>query len=302
MDNEENKSMPKNPADKAFVVFSYAFSIFMALLGVLPFIMLISGSFTSEAYIINHGYSFFPGEFSLEAYKGIFRNSAKVIDAYEITVFTTAIGILVTLIFTSMTSYVIYRRDFPWRNKLAYFLFFTTLFSGGLTPYYMLMMKLGMKNNIAALIVPHMLSVFNILIVRNFMNGLPYEIVEAAKIDGANDFQIYTTIIMPLIKPVLATIALFVGLELWNQWYQCMLFVSDSKLFTLQYYLYNMLNNATAMKELMSGANVDTSSIDIPQESTKLAMTMIAAGPVLLLYPFVQKYFVKSITVGSVKG
>lgn len=292
----------RSPGDRAFLGLAYLFVLIVAVAGVLPFIMLLSGSFTSEEYIINHGYSLIPGEFSLTAYKSIFENSKSVINAYGITIFTTAAGTVLAMFMTSMTAYVVHRKDFPYRNKISFFMYFTTLFSGGLTPYYMLMMWMGMKNNILSLILPHLLSVFNIIIVRTFMQSLPHEFVEAAKVDGAGDFKIYTAIILPMVKPVMATIALFVGLSLWNQWYNCMLFISDQSLYTLQYYLYTMLNNATAMKELMTGTTIDTGSIAIPTESIKLAMTMIAAGPILLLYPFVQKYFVKGITIGGVKG
>ncbi len=288
--------------DRLFITAAYLFVMIVAVLGVLPFIMLLSGSFTSESYIINHGYSLIPGEFSLAAYKSIFKNAQSVVNAYGVTVMTTAAGTVMALFMTSMTAYVLHRRDFPYRSKISFFMYFTTLFSGGLTPYYMLMMWLGMKNNILSLILPHLLSVFNIIIVRTFMQSLPHEFVEAAKVDGAGDFKIYTAIILPMVKPVIATIALFVGLTMWNQWYNCMLFISDKNLYTLQYYLYTMLNNATAMKELMSGTTIDTNSIAIPTESIKLAMTIIAAGPILLLYPFVQKYFVKGITIGGVKG
>ena len=281
---------------------AYVFVIIVAVLGVMPFVMLLSGSFTSEAYIINHGYSLIPGEFSVTAYQSIFKNSKSVINAYTVTILTTAAGTAMALFMTSMTAYVIHRRDFPYRSKISFFMYFTTLFSGGLTPYYMLMMWLGMKNNVLSLVLPHLLSVFNIIIVRTFMQSLPHEFVEAAKVDGAGDFKIYTSIILPMVKPVMATIALFVGLTLWNQWYNCMLFISNKDLYTLQYYLYTMLNNATAMKELMAGTTIDTNSIAIPTESIKLAMTIIAAGPILLLYPFVQKYFVKGITIGGVKG
>lgn len=290
------------PGDRVFVGVAYVFVIITAVLGVLPFIMLLSGSFTSESYIINHGYSLIPGEFSTAAYASIFKNSQSVLKAYLVTILTTAAGTVFALFMTSMTAYVVHRRDFPYRGKISFFMYFTTLFSGGLTPYYMLMMWMGMKNNVLSLILPHFLSVFNIIIVRTFMQSLPHEFVEAAKVDGAGDFKIYTSIILPMVKPVMATIALFVGLTMWNQWYNCMLFISDKNLYTLQYYLYTMLNNATAMKELMAGTTIDTNSIAIPTESIKLAMTIIAAGPILLLYPFVQKYFVKGITIGGVKG
>lgn len=296
--------MDKKPIEyRVFIAFAYIFVVIIALLGVIPFIMLLSGSFTSESYIVNHGYSLIPKEFSVNAYKTIFENPQRMVNSYAVTIFITVVGTVISLFLTAMTAYVLQRKDFPWRNKISYFIYFTTLFSGGLTPWYMLMMKFGMKNNLAALIIPHLFSVFNILIVRNYLNGIPHEISESAKVDGANDFLIFIKLIIPLSKPVLATIALFTGLLIWNEWYNCMLFISDQKLYTLQYYLYNMLNNAAAMKELVSGTSVDLSSgAELPAESAKLAMAIIATGPILLLYPFIQKYFVKGIVIGAVKG
>ena len=296
--------MDKKPIEyRVFIAFAYIFVVIIALLGVIPFIMLLSGSFTSESYIVNHGYSLMPKEFSVNAYKTIFENPQRIVNSYAVTIFITVVGTVISLFLTAMTAYVLQRKDFPWRNKISYFIYFTTLFSGGLTPWYMLMMKFGMKNNLAALIIPHLFSVFNILIVRNYLNGIPHEISESAKVDGANDFLIFIKLIIPLSKPVLATIALFTGLLIWNEWYNCMLFISDQKLYTLQYYLYNMLNNAAAMKELVSGTSVDLSSgAELPAESAKLAMAIIATGPILLLYPFIQKYFVKGIVIGAVKG
>lgn len=294
----------KKPIEyRGFIAVAYIFVITVSLIGVLPFIMMLSGSFTSESYVINHGYSLIPKEFSTLAYKTIFENPDRIISAYAVTIVITVAGTLFSLLLTAMTAYVLQRKDFQWRNKLSYFIYFTTLFNGGLTPWYMLMMKFGMKNNLVALIIPHLFSVFNILIMRNYMNSIPHEITESAKVDGANDFLIFVKLIMPLSKPVLATIALFTGLAIWNEWYNCMLFISDTKLYTLQYYLYNMLNNAAAMKELVSGTSTDLlASTDLPSESTKLAMAMIATGPILLLYPFIQKYFVKGIVIGAVKG
>lgn len=298
----KNKFNKKTVDYKIFLTVAYIFIIFVSVAGVVPFLMMLSGSFTSEAHIINHGYSLWPADFSTNAYKTIFENADDVVRAYGVTIFVTFVGTILSLFFSSMTAYVLQRKDFEWRNKISYFIYFTTLFSGGLTPWYMLMMKLGMKNNIIALIIPHLFSVFNILIIRNYMNGIPHEISESAKVDGANDFTIYLKLIMPLSKPVLATIALFTGLVCWNEWYNCMLFISDSRLYTLQYYLYNMLNNATAMKELVNGTSFDLSNTEMPTESAKLAMAMIATGPILLLYPFIQKYFVKGIVIGAVKG
>lgn len=299
-----NSKFNKKPIDyKVFIIVAYIFVVIVSLCGVVPFIVMLSGSFTSEARIINYGYSLFPKDFSCDAYKMLFQNIDRIINSYGLTIFITLAGTFLGLMFMSMAAYVLQRKDFPWRNKLSYFIYFTTLFNGGLTPWYMLMMKMGMKNNILALIIPHLFTVFHILIIRNYMNGLPYEITESAKVDGANDFVIFVKLILPMSKPVLATIALFTGLAIWNEWYNCMLFMSNEKLYTLQYYLYNMLNNATAMKEFTNGTGANIlSGADLPTESAKLAMAMLATGPILLLYPFIQKYFVKGITIGAVKG
>lgn len=294
----------KKPIDyKIFITIAYIFVVIVSLCGVIPFVVMLSGSFTSETQIINYGYSLFPKDFSVGAYKMLFQNIDRIISSYGITIFITFVGTALGLLFMSMAAYVLQRKDFPWRNKLSYFIYFTTLFSGGLTPWYMLMMKMGMKNNILALIIPHLFTVFHILIIRNYMNGLPYEITESAKVDGANDFVIFVKLILPMSKPALATIALFTGLAIWNEWYNCMLFISNEKMYTLQYYLYNMLNNATAMKEFTSGTATNMlAGADLPTESAKLAMAMLATGPILLLYPFIQKYFVQGITIGAVKG
>lgn len=277
----KSNKLDKKPIEyRVFIAFAYIFVVIIALLGVIPFIMLLSGSFTSESYIVNHGYSLIPKDFSVNAYKTIFENPQRIVNSYAVTIFITVVGTVISLFLTAMTAYVLQRKDFPWRNKISYFIYFTTLFSGGLTPWYMLMMKFGMKNNLAALIIPHLFSVFNILIVRNYLNGIPHEISESAKVDGANDFLIFIKLIIPLSKPVLATIALFTGLLIWNEWYNCMLFISDQKLYTLQYYLYNMLNNAAAMKELVSGTSVDLSSgAGAAAESAKLAMAIICNRP-----------------------
>ena len=286
----------------AFNSFGYVFIAIVALLGILPFIMLISGSLTSERYIINHGYSIIPFEFSTAAYAAIFKQPQSIINSYGVTIFITVVGTVCSLFLTSMASYVLQRKDFEWRNVFSYFIYFTTLFNGGLTPWYILVKKMGMGNTLFALIIPNLFNVFHILIMRNYMRGIPHEITESAKVDGANDFIIFLRLILPISKPVLATIGLFTGLVYWNEWYNTMLFISNENLYPLQYYLYNMLNSAEAMRNLLQYAGAPVDSVSLPAESTKLAMTIVAAGPILLLYPFMQKYFVKGITIGAVKG
>lgn len=273
----------------------------VSLLCLLPFVLVISGSFSSQSSIVKYGFSLFPREFSLDAYKLVFTVPERILLAYRNTILYTVIGTTVGLLLTAMTGYVLNRKDFAWRNIFAFFFYFTTLFSGGLVPSYLLMMALHMKNNPLAVVLPGLFSVFNILIMRNFMNSIPDAISESAKVDGANDFVIFAKLILPLLKPALATVGLFLALSYWNSWYGCMLYINDYWLYTLQYYLYNTLNKAAEIRRLIA-LGVDTGTESPPSETMKFALTCVATGPIVLLYPFVQKYFVKGITIGAVKG
>ena len=273
----------------------------VSLLCLLPFVLVISGSFSSQSSIVKYGFSLFPREFSLDAYKLVFTVPERILLAYRNTILYTVIGTTVGLLLTAMTGYVLNRKDFAWRNIFAFFFYFTTLFSGGLVPSYLLMTALHMKNNPLAVILPGLFSVFNILIMRNFMNSIPDAISESAKVDGANDFVIFAKLILPLLKPALATVGLFLALSYWNSWYGCMLYINDYRLYTLQYYLYNTLNKADKIRRLIA-LGVDTGTESPPSETMKFALTCVATGPIVLLYPFVQKYFVKGITIGAVKG
>ena len=272
----------------------------VSLLCLLPFVLVISGSFSSQSSIVKYGFSLFPREFSLDAYKLMFTVPERILLAYRNTILYTVIGTTVGLLLTAMTGYVLNRKDFAWRNIFAFF-YFTSLFSGGLVPSCLLMTALHMKNNPLAVVLPGLFSVFNILIMRNFMNSIPDAISESAKVDGANDFVIFAKLILPLLKPALATVGLFLALSYWNSWYGCMLYINDYRLYTLQYYLYNTLNKADEIRRLIA-LGVDTGTESPPSETMKFALTCVATGPIVLLYPFVQKYFVKGITIGAVKG
>ncbi|MFB9276575.1 carbohydrate ABC transporter permease [Cohnella cellulosilytica] len=287
---------------KLFAAIGYASLTVLALLCVLPFLLVVSSSLTEESTIIVDGYPFLPLDFSVEAYGILFKYPTQMIKAYVVTIGVTAVGTLLGLFLTSMTAYALSRKDFKWRNHFSFFFFFTTLFSGGLVPWYLLIVNyLHMKDTPLALVIPMVLNVFYIIVMKSFMSGIPEAIVESAKIDGAGDFLIYARLIIPLSKPALATIGLFLALAYWNDWYNALLFVSNENLMPLQYYLYKMLGNMDGMRKAMmsAGAVVTTT---IPSESLKMAMTVVATGPILLAYPFVQKYFVQGLTIGAVKG
>jgi putative aldouronate transport system permease protein len=200
-----------------------------------------------------------------------------------------------------MTAYVLSRKDFKYRNKFAFFFYFITLFNGGLVATYIFVIRyLHLKNSYLALILPVMINVFYLLIMRSFMTAIPESISESAKIDGAGDFTIFLKLILPLSKAGLATIGLFIALDYWNDWYNAMLYLTDYKKFPLQYMLYNMLSATEAMSRISSASKIPAG--EMPSQSLKLAMSIVATGPIILVYPFVQKYFVKGITVGAVKG
>lgn len=272
-----------------------------ALICVIPFYLIIVASFTSESSLIRDGYPLFPTSFDLQSYLLCLKNPVSILMAYGTTIGVTVIGTILAVLLAAMTGYVLSRQDFPWRNKFSFFFFFTTLFNGGLVPWYMLCVRyLGFKNSYTGIILPLLFSVWNMIIAKSFMMGIPSAITESAKIDGANDMVIFVRLILPLCKPLLATLGLFSALAYWNDWYNCMLYITNENMFTLQYYLQRMIGSAEAMRIVAEKSGMALPSI--PLEGMKMAMTVIATGPIVLLYPFVQKYFVKGLTIGAVKG
>ena len=298
--------MKKSKDIKAFNIISYTVISIVALVCLIPFLMVIIGSFTAESEIVANGFSFFPKELSIEAYKTALKEPIAILKAYGVTASLTVIGTAIGLFIVAMTAYVLQRKDFKWRNKVSFFFYFTTLFSGGLVPWYILMVKyLGLKDSYLSLLLPPMLSVFNIIIMKSYMGGIPQALSESAKIDGAGDFTIFVKIILPLAKPALATIGMMIALGYWNDWYNSMLFINNENLYSLQYYLYKIVNNIEAYKTILAQAGGGTSlgsTINMPSESLKMALTIIVTGPIILVYPFIQKYFVSGVTIGAVKG
>ena len=293
----------KGKDEKIFLGIAYVLTVLFAVICLLPFYLILVGSFTKESTILTEGYSFFltARNFSLEAYKMAFKSPDTIVRAYGITIFVTAVGTITAVGLSAMTGYVLARPDFPWRNKISFFFFFTTLFSGGLVPWYLMCSKFFKFNNhVYSLILPCLFSVWNMIIAKSFMKGIPFELTEAAKVDGAGDFRIFWKIILPAAKPLIATIGLFTALTYWNDWYNSMLFINNDHLYSLQYQLYKLINDAKELRKIAaeSGMVVDT----VPIESMKMALTVVVTGPIILLYPFVQRYFIKGLTLGAVKG
>ena len=283
-------------------VFAYSFLIIFSLLCLLPFLVIISGSFTKESAILEKGFSLIPPEFSLDAFKAVFAIPNNIINAYIVTIFVTTVGTFLSVFLSTLAAYVLQKKDFKYRNFFAFYFYFTTIFSGGIVPWYILMTQyLHMKNNILALILPGLFNVFNLIIIRSFISSsIPSAIVESAQIDGASEWHIFFKLILPLSKPILATIGLFTALGYWNDWFNAMLFIDKQSLMPLQYYLYKMLSQISMLRTLVAQVPQMT-AVTPPEESFKMAMTVITIGPILLLYPFVQKYFVTGIMIGAVK-
>jgi putative aldouronate transport system permease protein len=286
---------------KVFYVLSYILITLIAFTCLFPFILLVSGSFTSEQAIRFAGYSILPREFTMEAYEVIFKYPEKVARAYGVSIMITLVGTVGGLFLISMTAYVISRKSFKYRNLISFFFYFTTLFNGGMVCTYIFYIRyLHLKDNLLAIILPGMFNIFYLLIMRSFIAAIPPALIESAKIDGAGEFRIFSRIILPIIPSGLATIGLFMALGYWNDWYNAMLYINSAEKYPLQYMLYDLLMRTQALSQIAGQVGIRVESL--PTQSLKLAMAAVATGPIILLYPFVQKYFIAGVTVGAVKG
>ncbi|MBB6672221.1 carbohydrate ABC transporter permease [Cohnella nanjingensis] len=281
--------------------------LFFALLSiaiVAPFLLIVSVSLTDEKALVEFGYSFFPSRFSIIAYDFILRTPGALLRAYGNTIFITAAGTVLSLLITSMVAYTISRRDYRLRVPLTVYIFFTMLFSGGLVPFYILMTQyLHLKNSLWAIILPGMLSPFYVLIMKGFMGKIPHELIESAKVDGASEWRIFFRMILPLSTPALATLGLFIAFNYWNEWFNALLFIDSDRLVPLQLLLVRIMNTLDFLRnnsEYIQSLGLDMSQL--PNESMRMALVILVAGPMMFIFPFFQKYFVQGMTVGSLKG
>ncbi len=300
------KKSPRKPVGRDRIVFDILSHVVLTVLAaccLLPFLLVLSGSFSDQTSILTSGYRLIPQNFSLDAYKTLFKIPQELLRAYGVTIFVTATGTFLGLFLTSMAAYVLASRSFRYRYQMSFFFYFTSIFGGGLVPWYIFNTKyLHFHNNIIALILPILINVTYLLILKSYMSGIPEALYESARLDGAGDFTIYRRVALPLCKAGLATVGLFIALNYWNDWYNAMLFLDEgrSDLYPLQYFLNNILTKAQAISAAAARSGLPMS--DVPSEPMKLAMTVVATGPIILLYPFLQKYFVKGVTIGAVKG
>ncbi|HCS75346.1 MAG TPA: sugar ABC transporter permease [Clostridiales bacterium] len=286
----------------------HSFFILLSLCFIIPLWAIVSISVTGDIEIVNYGYRLIPKTIDFSAYRFILKDPSTILSAYKVTIITSFASAILFLIIGSMSGYALSRDNFKYRRGVTFFFFFTMLFNGGLVPTYILISKyLNLKNTCWVLILPLLVNVWNVFLMRTFFQQLPKEIFDSATIDGAGEFRIYSFIVLPLSKPVLATVGLLQLLGGWNSWYLALLYITDKELYPLQYLLQIMLLNISMIlnimqKNIAAGSNVDISYFDLPNESMRMAMCILAVGPMLLIFPFFQKYFSKGLTVGSVKG
>lgn len=297
--------MKRKLNDAAAVKFiSHFFLIIFSLCCLIPFLIIVGSSFESQGQIMKTGYTIIPKAFTLEAYKAVFANPSSIINAYKVTIIVSISATVFGLLLESTYAYVLSRRDYPYRRLLSFIAFFTMLFNGGLVPTYILITNwLKLKNTLWALILPGMAGAWHIMMLKTFFMSLPVSLIESAKLDGANEMTIFFKMVIPLSKPALACIALFILFQFWNGWYSSLLYIDDENKVQLQYLLMAIMKNIEFLNSAEAtqlGAN--TAAASVPTLNARMAMCVLAMGPIVLVFPFFQKYFVQGLTVGSVKG
>jgi len=290
--------------EKAVQILAHVVLIFLSAMAILPFILLVSASFSDEATVITMGYRFIPTEFSLNAYAYIFEEWMQIGRAYGITIFVTVVGTVASILMTSMFAYGLTQTDVKGVKILFIFVLFTMLFNGGIVPtFYVYTNIVKIRNTIWALILPNLLmNAFNIILVKNyFKQNIPAELLESAEMDGAGYFTIYYKIIMPLSMPILATIGLLTGVSYWNDWTNGLYFINDESLYSIQHLLNKINENILALANNSANlGGIDLSQL--PSATMRMAVAVVAIVPIIIAYPFFQKYFAKGITLGAVKG
>lgn len=292
--------------EKRFKIICAIIMTLIAAMAVAPFILMISASITDENALFNEGYKFIPSKISFAAYQYLWAKRETIGSAYLISIIITAIGTTVNVIITSLFAYPLSRTDFKFRNVIAFFIFFTMLFNGGMTASYIIWTQLfSIKNTYWALLLPnYLMSGMNVLLVRNYYVGsIPVDILDAARIDGASELRIYRTIILPLSKPVIITISVFAGMAYWNDWTNAMYYITNQKLYGINAYLNNLQNNIKLLSmqsSLTEGINLQ--GMQLPTIGARMAIAMIAVLPVMVIFPFIQSQIIKGVVIGGVKG
>ncbi len=288
--------MPKLVINLVFIVYS--------LLCILPIVLVLSISLTDESSLMSDGYHLIPKLFSTYGYDYIISGTSTILNAYKVTIIVTLVGAFSSLLVTSLMGYALSRTELKYRGQISFIIFFTILFNGGLAPYYILVTRyLHLKDTLLILILALLFSPVNVLIMRNFFKEVPGSIIESARIDGSGEFRTFFRIVLPVSTPVLATIGLFSSVGYWNDWFTCALFIENNKLYNLQYLLQALMSNLDYLQSNAAASKSLENAIGVlPGESARMATCILSIGPIILLYPLLQKYFVKGLTLGAVKS
>lgn len=290
--------------EKRFANIATVILAVQVFLTILPILLLIITSFTDESTILTQGYTFFPKKLSLASYYYILKQGAVIFRAYGISILVTIIGTALSVMITTMLAYPMARKNFKYKNALSFFVFFTMLFNGGVVSSYIMWSSVfHIKDTLWALIIPnYMVTAVNVFLVRNYyVNNVPDSLIESAQLDGAKEGTIFFKIMLPLAVPTVATISLFTGLTYWNDWTNGLYFITDSRLYGIQNFLIRIMNNIQALKS-SSASMMGASSVELPSFSVRMAIAFIGILPILVIYPFIQKYLIRGVVVGAVKG
>jgi putative aldouronate transport system permease protein len=274
----------------------------IVIICVVPLLLVLSISLTSENSILKDGYHFIPKVFSVEAYKYIFQQPQQILTSYLVTICSTGVGTILSLLCTASIAYVMSRRDFPFAKGISFYVFFTMLFSGGIVPWYILIVKyLNLKDTFLVLVLPYLVIPWFVLLMKGFMSSTPMSLIESAKIDGAQEYRIFFSIVIPINKPGLATVGLFMAINYWNDYYLSLMFIQDSPFITLQFLLQRILMSIDFLN-LALGLTSGIKVVSVPSLSSRMGLCVLTALPIMILYPFFHKYFVKGIVIGAIKG
>ncbi len=292
-------------AGKKFNIVLHIIFLIMAVCCLFPLLLVLSISFSSTRSIMEYGYSIIPHEFSLEAYKYIFETPKTIINAYGVTIFNTVVGTFLSTVIIALYAYPLSRNDFKWRKHFTYYILVTMLFSGGTVSWYIVNTTIfHLSNKIWAMILPYLMNTWYVIVMRTFFkSNVPFEIIESGELDGANEYLIFFKLVLPISLPGIATIALFQALTFWNDWWLPIMYIVKPELYNLQFLLQRMMQNIQNLNEnsrFMSNAAEEM--MKLPSEGARMALCVVAMGPILIVYPFFQKYFIQGLTVGSVKG